>query len=141
MILLFALLGCSEPKTLADCAGVRDAAEREECRFQMVRPLLPDPNDPKPDYKALKKGLDAALAAIDDPRSRDLLLLRLAIASPSTAGFLCNKVETDGARQKCQQVLGRPHLGTVRKAPEAPSSGEAAPSRPATAGPSPSEGR
>lgn len=140
MIWLTLLLGCQKPQTLADCAGLSDAAEREECRFQMVRPLLPDPQDPKPDYKALKKGLDEAFQDIEDPRSRDLLLLRLAIASPSTAGFLCNRVTTDGAQQKCQQVLGRPHLGTVRKAPEAPATDGAAP-RPATAGPEPKEPR
>lgn len=126
------LVACGKPpETLADCAAMRDEADREECRFQLVQPLLPDPNHPAPDRKTFQRALDEALAQIDDPRSRDLLLLRLAISSPSTAGYLCTKVETEGARQRCQQVLGRPHLGTVPKAPQSPGA------LPATAGPKP----
>ncbi len=132
ILALLLVLGCSEPETLADCAGIGDEAGREECRFQLLLPLLPDPNHPSPDRKAFAAALDDALAQIEDPRSRDLLLLRLAIASPSTAGFLCTKVETEGARLRCQQVLGRPHLGTVPKAPSADGG-----VLPATAGPRP----
>lgn len=131
---LVLLLACAgRPETLADCAGLRDEADREECRFQLVSPLLPDPNHPAPDRKAFQRALDEALAQIEDPRSRDLLLLRLAISSPATAGYLCTKVETEGARQRCQQVLGRPHLGTVPKAPQSPGV------LPATAGPTPDD--
>ncbi len=133
--LLLALLACSKPETVAECASLRAEADREECRFDLLVPLLPDPNHPAPDRKAFQKALETALDDIEDPRSRDLLLLRLAIASPSTAGFLCTKVETEGARLRCQQVLGRPHLGTVPKAPTGPKQGEGV--LPATAGPTP----
>lgn len=136
MILLL-LLACSDPKTVAECAGLRDETAREECRFKLLEPLLPDPNHPAPDRKAFQSALDEALGDIDDPRSRDLLLLRLAIASPSTAGFLCTKVQTEGARLRCQQVLGRPHLGTVPKAPSTPTGDQGSGVLPATAGPTP----
>ena len=128
------LLACAQPKTVSECARLSDETKREECRFDLLEPLLPAPGAPPTDRKAFQSTLDAALTSIDDPRSRDLLLLRLAIASPASAGYLCTKVQTDGARERCQQVLGRPHLGTV---PRAPSSGDQG-VQPPTAGPPPS---
>ena len=69
------------------------------------------------------KALDAALADIAEPESRDLLLLRLAIAEPQKAGRLCERVTTPGADEKCRQVLGRPHLQTTPKPPKDPAQG------------------
>ena len=42
--------------------------------------------------------------------TQDLLLLTLAIRNPSSAGQFCKQVHTDAARDKCRQVIGRPHL-------------------------------
>lgn len=128
------LLACSQPTTVAGCTSLRDETKREECRFDLLEPLLPPPGASSADRKAFQAALEAALTSIDDPRSRDLLLLRLAIASPASAGYLCTKVQTDGARERCQQVLGRPHLGTVPKAPSNADQGV----MPPTAGPTPS---
>ena len=122
LAVLALLSGCHKPATVAECAQLSDATAREDCRFDQVKPLLP-PADRLPsaaDRKALDQALDQALAQIDSPASRDLLLLRLAIAAPAQAGSLCAKVSTDGARDKCQQVIGRPHLGTIPKGPSAP---------------------
>jgi hypothetical protein len=69
--------------------------------------------------------LDVGLVEIDDVTSRDLVLLRLAIAAPRHAAALCGRVRTAGAEEKCQQVLGRPHLGTERRAPKPPPTGPA----------------
>ena len=42
--------------------------------------------------------------------TQDLLLLTLAIRNPSAAGQFCKQVRSDMAKEKCQQVIGRPHL-------------------------------
>jgi len=86
-----------------------DAAQREECRYQLTLPLLEDAG-----------ALEAALHSIDDPGSHDLLLLRLSIAAPRRASRLCQQVRTDAAAEKCRQVLGRPHLSTTPRAPRSP---------------------
>ena len=63
---------------------------------------------------ALGRGDEAAMRAeidtLSDPVQRDLLRLRVATTEPARAGQLCAEVTTDFAREKCQQVLGRPHL-------------------------------
>lgn len=110
MLTLAALLAFAcggAPQSLEDCDEVRDPAAQEECRYTFILPLLGDP-----------PSLDAALASIDDPGSRDLLLLRLAIADPKRAGALCKRVATEGAKARCRQVLGRPHLQSTRRPPE-----------------------
>ncbi|NOY27061.1 MAG: hypothetical protein GXP62_14420 [Oligoflexia bacterium] len=99
-------LGCaSAPSTVADCARIADLQQREECRFTLASALLDQPGQ-----------LDQALADIDSVESRDLLLLRLAVADPPRASRLCAQVTTTGARQKCRQVVGRPHLSTSPRA-------------------------
>ena len=113
VMLLTLLLACQpEPTNVAECAQLGDAAAREECRYGFVAPLVGD-----------TKALDAALADIAEPESRDLLLLRLAIAEPQKAGRLCERVTTPGADEKCRQVLGRPHLQTTPKPPKDPAQG------------------
>ena len=42
--------------------------------------------------------------------SQDLLLLTLAIRNPTKAGQFCKQVRSEAAKEKCQQVIGRPHL-------------------------------
>lgn len=60
-------------------------------------------------------GMRAEIEAVKDPLQQDLLRLRVATAEPSRAGALCAEVSTPFAQEKCQQVLGRPHLqGTPR---------------------------
>lgn len=93
--------GAPAPETVAACAALAGATEREECRYRLVEPLLADP-----------AALQAALKDIAEPESRDLLLLRLATRHPDKASLLCRQVTTAAAREKCQQVLGRPHLST-----------------------------
>jgi hypothetical protein len=100
------------PTQPADCAALRDPAAQEECRHALVAPLLGDP-----------AALDAALSEVRasaSPQSHDLLLLRLAIDAPERAHALCTRVSTEGAAEKCRQVLGRPHLGTTRRPPTDP---------------------
>jgi hypothetical protein len=41
---------------------------------------------------------------------RDLLLLQLAVYNPTMAPKLCAEVQGDIAKDKCNQVIGRPHL-------------------------------
>ena len=55
---------------------------------------------------------DQQLAQIQNPHERDLLLLSLSVQHPRYSGPLCARIQTDGAKEKCQQVLGRPHLST-----------------------------
>ena len=105
-VLLLGLACTDEPTTVTGCSALDSPAEREDCRFALVKPLVDD-----------RGALDSALDEIADVRSRDLLLLRLAIADPARAGRLCGRVETTGAQARCTQVLGRPHLSTTRRPP------------------------
>lgn len=94
MILLW--LACT-PKTLADCAGLRDANERTVCRvgFLEGQPV---------------EQLHAALADIDDPDEHDLLLVELAVMDPTLGPALCPGTRSPYGARQCEQVLGRPHL-------------------------------
>lgn len=104
--LLVVLLACgSPPQTMADCASL-DPTAREDCRLSFARDLLDEP-----------EALRAAIAAIPEPESRDVLLLRLAVAEPARAGAFCADAASEAAREKCRQVLGRPHLSTTPQAP------------------------
>lgn len=113
--LLLVALGCgtAPPQSIGECARLTDIAERETCRYTF---LLPTVADGRLDAETL----DAGLLEIGDDTSRDLVLLRLAIAAPKEASALCERVRTTGAQEKCRQVLGRPHLGTERRAPRPP---------------------
>ncbi|MCB9776992.1 MAG: hypothetical protein H6742_00335 [Alphaproteobacteria bacterium] len=102
-LLLGLLAGCSPEPTAFDDCGRLSGTAREDCRLRFGQALLDDP-----------AALEQALATLD-PGSRDLLLLRLAVAEPARAGQLCRQVATATAAEKCNQVLGRPHLGTTPK--------------------------
>jgi len=95
---------------MADCEATGDPTAREDCRFTLAQGLLDQP-----------EALQAALAQVSEPDSRDLLLLRLAVAAPARSGPLCAQVQSAPARDKCRQVLGRPHLST--QPPPGPSGG------------------
>lgn len=105
LVLWLACGGPATPTTVADCAAIGDATERENCRYGFLRPLF---------EKGDLQGFEAALGTLEDPLARDLVRLRLAIDDPSRADRLCGRVETGAGREKCQQVLGRPHLRAPR---------------------------
>lgn len=94
-------LGCGlgTPDTFEGCAAIRDGIEREECRFLQAQRLSADP-----------AALAAALATLSDATGRDLLLVRLAMDAPDKSDALCGQVTTPAGKQRCQQILGRPHL-------------------------------
>jgi hypothetical protein len=97
--------GGGEPTTLTDCASLASMPAREDCRLRMLEPVFASGD---------AAAFDRALAELEDAASRDLVRLRLAVADPSRADVLCEQAETEGARAKCQQVLGRPHLRAPR---------------------------
>lgn len=105
--LLLVVLGCGEPEPtrFEECARL-DPLPREDCRLGFARQLLDRPDE-----------LQAALDSLPDDSSRDLLLLRLAVAEPTRASGLCGRTRSEPAREKCRQVLGRPHLSTPAQAP------------------------
>jgi hypothetical protein len=84
------------------CQGERDEVARENCQLERVSAL----------FEAGDPGWEAALASIAKPASRDLVRLRLAILDPQRGPTLCAGVETDDAKARCQQVVGRPHLAS-----------------------------
>jgi hypothetical protein len=106
-MLLLALLACGQqvPTSLAGCADLASAAAREDCRLQYLEPLF---------VAGDLDGFEEGVRALESPISRDLVRLRLAVRAPDRAGALCAQVETEGARDKCRQVLGRPHLAAPR---------------------------
>ena len=108
--------GHGTPGTIGECATLASATERETCRYTLLKPTVAD-------TRIDEDTLDQGLVEISDETSRDLVLLRLAIAAPRHAAALCRRVHTAGAEEKCQQVLGRPHLGTQRRAPQPPPGG------------------
>ena len=57
---------------------------------------------------------DAQLNQVSDPMTRDVLLIQLAVQNLQYSNILCQKVETHGAKEKCQKVIERPHLTAPR---------------------------
>ena len=57
---------------------------------------------------------DKQLMGVGDPRQRDLVLLQLAVENPRFSSQLCKRSQSQGAKEKCRQVLGRPHLRTAQ---------------------------
>lgn len=53
----------------------------------------------------------AEVRQIDDATERDLALLELAAADPTRGGLVCAEITTPYGKEKCAQVVGRPHLG------------------------------
>lgn len=94
---LFWLGGCSAGS--GDCEAIRAATERETCRFEAVKAAGSD-----------QAAVDLALSAIPEGDARDLVRLRMAIDRPAEGERWCSGVTTALAQEKCQQVLGRPHL-------------------------------
>ena len=72
-----------------------------DCRFMRARATFG-----KDDAATL-----AEIAAVDDPVERDMVRLRLAAIDPTRGGFLCRDASTDYGKARCEQVVGRPHLG------------------------------
>jgi hypothetical protein len=56
---------------------------------------------------------DAKISTLENA-DRDLLLLRLAVQQPRYSTILCRRVQSQNAKEKCKQVIGRPHLTTPR---------------------------
>lgn len=110
MALALVGLGCQGGD--GPCSDVRDAVARENCQFERVSAL----------FEARDPGWETALASIEQPASRDLVRLRLAILDPQRGPALCADVETADAQARCQQVVGRPHLASPPRPP-----GEAGP--------------
>ncbi|MAA79780.1 MAG: hypothetical protein CL916_11020 [Deltaproteobacteria bacterium] len=57
---------------------------------------------------------DAQLNNISDPIKKEILLIQLAVQNPQYSKILCTKVQTYGAKEKCQKVIERPHLSAPR---------------------------
>jgi len=102
---VFAWLACSggpaaapSPESVADCAAL-DGVAAEDCRFAFAKRAAQDP-----------RALEQVLAAIPEPLSKDLVLVRLAFDAPGSSARFCAAVTTDVGRQRCQQITGRPHL-------------------------------
>lgn len=87
-----------------DCSRISEGRAKEDCRYARARTHAEDP-----------AALDADLAAIPDSAARDMVLLRLAVDLPSRAPELCARMTTPPAREKCEKVVGRPHLGDVKR--------------------------
>ena len=60
------------------------------------------------------KSFDTRLLQSPGPDEKDIVLLSLAVENPRHAPELCKRTEGKGAKEKCRQVIGRPHLGTAR---------------------------
>lgn len=92
--LILWLLACGAAE--GDCA-TREGRDRDACWYEAARTAAPE-------------ALPAVLDGIDDPVARDLVLLRLAVDHPERANALCAQTKTPTGREKCDKVIGRPHL-------------------------------
>lgn len=97
-LVIYVLSGCGRAPGIAGCASL-DGTALEDCRFEEVKKVAADP-----------AALQATLDAIPDPISKDLALVRLAFDTPSSSAELCARVTTPIGKQRCQQIIGRPHL-------------------------------
>ncbi len=95
-------LGPGCPAAGDDCAGMKDEVARENCQFERVSAL----------FDAGDAGWKEQLAAIPSAASRDLVRLRLAVVQPQQGPAICAEVETESAKERCRQVVGRPHLAS-----------------------------
>ena len=86
-----------------DCARIPEGRARDDCHYALARTHAED-----------AARLDAVLSGMSDPAARDMVLLRLAVDLPARAPELCGRITTPAARDKCDKVVGRPHLGGVR---------------------------
>jgi hypothetical protein len=86
-----------------DCARIPEGRARDDCHYALARTHADD-----------AARLDGVLSGVADPAARDMVLLRLAVDLPARAPELCARITTPAARDKCDKVVGRPHLGGVR---------------------------
>ncbi len=112
LVLVGGLLGCGADDdatvttpTDGDCSSIEDWQDRLDCAYPMVEAHLED-----------DEALSTALDTLSAKEDRDMILYRLAFNHPTEAPRLCKKVQTEAFVEKCKQVMGRPHLGTTRKA-------------------------
>ena len=70
----------------------------------------PEWDDETLEQLATQPALLKTTLATQPVETNDLLLLTLAIRNPASAGQFCKQVRTDAAKEKCKQVIGRPHL-------------------------------
>jgi hypothetical protein len=92
-----------------DCVSIEDWQSRLDCAYSLAEQHLDDP-----------EALASELQTLDDAEDQDMILYRLAFNHPTEAPRLCKQVKTRAFTEKCKQVMGRPHLGTSRKAKAAP---------------------
>ncbi len=102
MWMILVALACSDPPPPASpdgCAAIEEPTAREDCRLERALGLLDD-----------RPAFEAWIATLE-PVSRDLLLIRLAVQQPQRARWLCEHVTTAEGQERCQRIVGRPHLG------------------------------
>lgn len=67
---------------------------------------------------AMAKGdmaaVEAEIGALPDPMARDMLRVQLATVNPARGATLCQGVTTPYGKSKCQEVIGRPHLQSIK---------------------------
>ena len=105
MWVVLSLWAC-HTRDLAGCASLGDPIDREECRYDFIKPLVKD-----------DAALRSAVDSVTEPASRDLVLLRLAVDNPARAQALCAMVRLPATREKCDKVIGRPHIAGPRPSP------------------------
>ena len=60
------------------------------------------------------KQFDNTIAQITDVQRKDIILLKLAVKKPKFGPELCQRTQTENAKEKCRQVVGRPHLRNAK---------------------------
>lgn len=62
------------------------------------------------DKLGMWEDFDQIIKQEPDPQKKDIMLLKLAVQNPKYGPELCQRTTTETAKEKCRQVVGRPHL-------------------------------
>ena len=107
IVVLPSSLGCeSENESIevtdsTDCSIIEDWQDQHECVYAKALMQVDDP-----------QAMNAEISTLSEPTDQDMIFYRLAFNHPERAQEFCSQTQTRAFVEKCQQVLGRPHLGT-----------------------------
>jgi len=110
--MIWLLLACFSSGGSGDCHSLSDGEKREDCLFQEVQKFSGDQVSIRIYIDGITEKKTGNKQAI---YSRDLLRFRLASSDPVRYQWICQEAETTAGKEKCRQILGRPHMTQDKK--------------------------
>jgi len=110
--MIWLLLACFSSGGSGDCHSLSDGEKREDCLFQEVQKFSGDQVAIRIYIDGITEKKTGNTQAV---YSRDLLRFRLASSDPVRYQWICQEAETTAGKEKCRQILGRPHMTQDKK--------------------------